>query len=59
MLVNCFEGWLGESNDLPPQFQKLAVQCVVLLRGLVSHLFDPETEPSLPHDRKDGQDGSG
>jgi len=59
MLVNCFGWWLGESGDLAPQFQKFAVQCVVLLRGLVGHLLDPEAEPSLPHDRKDGQDGSG
>jgi len=57
--VNCLRCRLGESGDLPPQFQKFAVQRVVLLRGLVSHLLDAEAESSLSHDRRNGQDGSG
>ena len=50
---------LGESSDLAPQFQKFAMQRVILLRGLVGHLFDPEAKFSLPYDGRDGQDGSG
>ena len=41
------------------KFQEFAVQCVVLLRGLVSQFFDPEAELPLPLNRKDGEDGRG
>ena len=44
---------------LSSKFQKFAVQCVVLLGGLVSQFFDLEAELPLPPDRKDGEDGSG
>jgi len=57
--MNSFGCWLGESCDLAPQFQKFAMQGVILLRGLVGQLFDSEAESSLPHDRRNGQDRSG
>ena len=57
--MHCLRYRLGESGDLAPQFQKFAVQRVILLRGLVSHLLDAEAESSLPHECGNGQDGSG
>jgi hypothetical protein len=44
---------------LPSQFQKFAMQCVVLLRGLVSQFLDPKAQLPLPPYRKDGENRSG
>lgn len=59
VLVNRLRYRLGESRDLAPEFQEFAVQDVILLRGLVGHLFDAEAESALPHEGRDGQDGRG
>jgi len=48
-----------ESTQLSPQLQKLAMQCIALARHLLSQFLDPETEPPLAHNRRDGQDRSG
>jgi hypothetical protein len=50
---------LRDDAYLPSQFQKLAVQCVVLLRSLVSQFFDPKAQLSLPPYRRDGENRSG
>jgi len=57
--MNCRTCRLRYRAYLSSKFQKFAVQCVVLLGGLVSQFFDLEAELPLPPDRKDGEDGSG
>lgn len=64
VLVNCllvdrFRRGLGKVSDLPSQFQKFPVQCVILLRCLLGDFFDPESEPPLSDNGGDRQDRSG
>lgn len=50
---------LRDDAYLPSQFQKFAMQCVVLLRALVSQLLDPKAQLPLPPYRRDGENRSG
>jgi hypothetical protein len=57
--VNCLIFSFLESTQLSPQFQKFAMQCIALARHLLSQLLDPEAEPPLAHNRRDGKNRSG
>jgi hypothetical protein len=57
--VNCLNVSFLESTQLSPQFQKFAMQCIALARHLLSQLLDPEAEPPLAHNRRDGKNRSG
>ena len=64
VLVNCwlverFRCGLGKAGDLPSQFEKFPVQCVILLRCILRNFFDPKAEPPLSDNGGDRQHRSG
>ena len=57
--VCCLDFSPWKSTYLSSQFQKFAMQCIVLTRCLLGNFLYPEAEPPLAHNRGDGQDRSG
>lgn len=58
-LARCLGCSPWKRNYLSSQFQKFAMQGIVLTRCLLGNFLYPEAEPPLAHDGGDGQDRSG